>query len=239
MRPVSPRLPLAALILALGLAAGPVAAESAPPRQIVVEGRGEVQRVPDFAIVAIGVTSEAATAAEALAANTAAMTEVFAALAAAGIEPRDIRTTEVGLAPRWHHPEDRRSEPRIVGFTASNQVAVRVRELARLGAVLDAVVQGGANRLGGVNFGLSDEAEALAEARRRAVADALARAQLYTTAAGVGLGRVMTITESGGFGIPRPFQRADMMLAAEAAPVPVAEGEMNISAGVSIVFELD
>lgn len=239
MRPAPVLLPLVALILAVGLAAGPAAAESAPPRQIVVEGRGEVQRTPDFATVSMGVASEAATAAEALAANTAAMTEVFAALAAAGIEPRDIRTTEVSLAPRWHHPQDRKSELRIVGFTASNQVAVRVRELAKLGAVLDAVVQGGANRLGGVSFGLSDESEALSEARRRAVADALARAELYTSAAGVGLGRVMTITESGGFGIPRPLQRSDMMLAAEAAPVPVAEGELTISAGVSIVFELD
>lgn len=226
--------PLVVLALALAPATG---ARADDDRRMTVEGQGEVQRAPDLARVSVGVVTEDDTAAGALERNSAAMADVLAALEAAGLPARDVRTSEISLSPRWTQPHNTDAPPRITGFTASNGLQLVVRDLDRLGVVLDAVVRSGGNRLGGISFGLADPAEALAEARRRAVADALARAELYTGAAGVGLGRIVSIHESGSPGIPRQLMRAEMAMAD--AGVPVADGEITISAGVSIVFELD
>lgn len=226
-----------AATLAAALSLTAAAAEEQEP-QLSVEGRGEVAVTPDLATVSVGVLREAETAEAALAANNAAMAAVLARLEAAGLESRDIRTSAISLAPRWDRPEKSTQPPGIVAFTARNQLSLRVRDLSLLGEVLDAVVGDGANELGGIAFGLADDSAALAEARRRAVADARARAQLYAEAAGVKLGRILHIGESGA-SIPYPQAEMAMMARDAASAVPVAEGEMTVSAGVSLVFEIE
>ncbi len=227
----------AGLALALAVAALPAPAQTlAPPAgvpQITVTGEGRLDRAPDLATISLGVTTQGASAAAAMAANAEGVAAVLANLAAAGIGPRDIQTSGLSLNPNWTGYDS--SAPRIDGYTAQNMVTVRVRALETLGAVLDAAVQDGANTLNGLSFGLADPDPAMDEARALAVADARARAGLLASAAGVTLGRVLTIAEGGGNGVPAPMYRMD---AAASAPVPVAGGEVALVATVTITWEI-
>ena len=226
--------PLLALPLALGLAlAAPAAAQQ--ERTISVTGHGEVAAAPDMAVIGLGVVEEAQPARAAVDAASAAAAAVLARLEEIGIAERDIQTSELRLSPVWSTPKEGQQRE-IVGFQASNQLTVRVRDLSGLGAVLDAVVSDGANRFGGLRFTMADPAPLMEDARRRAVEDATARARTLAEAAGVPLGRVVTITEHGGGG-PRPVMmeaaRSDM----GGAP-PVAPGEIELTVEVSMVFEI-
>lgn len=218
-------------VLALPLAA-PVAAEETP-RRIVVTGEGRVEAAPDLATVTAGVQTEAAAAAPALAATSAAMRSVFEALAAAGIAPADMQTSQLSVDPVW--ADDGAGVSRVRGYSASNLVTIRVREIAQLGAVIDAVGAAGANRVFGIAFELSEPRAQLDAARERAVADARAKAELLAKAAGVTLGPVQSIRESGD-AAPRPmFARAEMDVAA----APVAEGVVGLEARVEIVYGIE
>lgn len=222
--------------LALTLAALPAAAQDPQTgRHVAVTGVAEVEAAPDLASVTAGVETLGATAAEALSGNSAAMNAVFAALEAAGIERRDLQTSNLSLGAVWDHGRDG-GEARITGYQASNLITVRVRDVSALGAVIDAVTTAGANRLHGVSFELADPAAALDEARAQAVADARARAEIYAGAAGVGLGEVLTIRETEQYA--QPFFARAAGDAVEAS-VPVAEGTVAIRAQVSVVFGLE
>lgn len=206
----------------------PVAAHAA---EITVTGEGQVNVAPDMASVMLGVTSEAATAGEAMAANSEQLATVLERLRAAGVEDRDLQTTGLSLNPNWTQAEGEASK--IAGYTASNMLTVRVRALDGLGGILDAAVQDGANTLNGVSFDLADPAPVMDEARKAAVADALARARLLADAAGVQLGEIVSINEGGASpNPPSPMYRM------EASAVPVAEGEITRSATVTIVFDI-
>lgn len=203
-----------------------------PARTISVTGSGEVAVKPDMATLSIGVRHEAPTAREALDLMTAGIGPVLARLTAAGIPDSDIQTGSLGLEPVYEYPEY--GQPRVTGFAAHTSLTVTVHDIALVGQVLDAAVSDGANTLGGIGFGLADPDAALDLARVQAVADARARAELYAGAAGVELGEVLTLSEAGGYA-PQPMydMRAEMAMS---APVPVAAGEVTISAQVSIVY---
>lgn len=230
---------LNALFLASALSlplAAPALAEEAGPT-ITVTGEGSVEVRPDMATVTLGVTTEGATAAEAMAANSAELTKVLANLRAAGIEERDIQTSGLSLNPNWDNQySSEGGAPKIAGFIASNTVTVTVRALDGLGQALDAAVKDGANTLNGVTFGVSEPDPALDEARKKAVADARRRAETLAEAAGARLGEVRAITEGGGYAMPAPMYR--MEAAAAGAPVPVAPGEMTMAASVTIVWDI-
>ncbi len=216
------------------MAAGAARADDPVP-QIVVSGEGRVEARPDMATVSLGVTTEAETAAEALDENSTRMAEVLAQLREAGIEERDLQTSGLSLGPRWDYGGGTR-QPRLIGFTATNSLSVRVRDLDTLGGILDRSVRDGANTFNGLTFGLIEPQPVLDEARRRAVADARRKAELYAEAAGVTLGPILTLTESGGIAPPQPMMR---MAAAEMSDaVPIAQGEVNITANVSITWRL-
>lgn len=228
---------LSALMLSAALAASAAApgfAEGAA-RLITVTGEGVQQAAPDMATVSLGVTTQGDTAASAMAANTAAMSKVMDRLRAAGIEDRDLQTTGLSINPNWQNDETTQ-QMKIIGYVASNQLTIRVRVLPSLGAVLDAAITDGANTLNGVSFSLADPAPAMNEARKAAVADAIARATLLVEAAGAKLGPVVSITEGGAMAQPGPMPMFRMDAAA--APVPVAGGEVGITASVSVVFEI-
>jgi hypothetical protein len=218
-------------VLALALT-GPAVAETVVPT-ITVSAEGRVEVAPDMASLRVGVVERAASPAEALERASAATRAMLERMAAAGIAPRDLQTSDLALDAVWRHDRER-DEMQIAGYEARNVVTVRVRDLARLGQVLDEAVTVGANRFDGLRFGLSDPGAATDEARRRAVAEALRRAALHADAAGVPLGPVLRIVEEGS-SAPRPqtMRGADM---AEASPVPVAEGELEITARVTVHF---
>ncbi|PLL11279.1 SIMPL domain-containing protein [Tabrizicola sp. TH137] len=211
----------------------PVLAETAPAT-ITVTGEGTVTAAPDLATVSLGVTTQGETAAEAMAANTSALTAVLDRVKAAGVEDRDIQTSTLNLNPNWSN-SDGSSMPVIQGYVATNVLQIRVRDLPKLGEVLDAAITDGANTLNGISFGLAEPEPAMDEARKAAVAKARARAELLTGAAGVGLGRIVSISESG-FMPPMPMYRMEAALAE--APVPVEGGEVGVSASVTVTWEI-
>lgn len=221
-----------ALLFALTvLLAAPVAADPT----ITVTGRGEVFAAPDEATVTIGVTTEAPEASAAMRDNSEAMGAVQARLVALGIAERDLQTTALSLQPRWDHQQSQDGQPRITGFVATNMLTVRVRDLGALGGVLDATLGDGANTLGGLSFGISDDRALRDEARRAAVAEAVATARVLAEAAGVTLGGIEEILEGGGANRPVPFARMDMAMAES---VPVAPGEVSLDAQVTITWAL-
>ena len=226
---------LSALILSTALVlplAAPVLAEDAMTRTISVTGTGTVEAAPDMATLMIGVTTQGATAAEALAANSKATDAVIARLTASGVEARDMQTSNLSINPNWSGYDS--STPTISGYVASNMLTVRVRALDTTGAVLDAAVADGANTLNGLTFGLANPEPAYNEARKEAVADARAKAELLATAAGVKLGQVVSIADAGAMTDPAPMYRD----VAAASPVPVVGGELGLVANVSVSWEI-
>jgi uncharacterized protein YggE len=204
-------------------------------RRISVTGEATVYVVPDIATISLGVTSQAETAAAALKANTAALTAVLARLKAAGIEARDLQTSNLSIDPVWNANSSTGVND-ISAYAASNQVTVTVRNLDHLGEVLDQAVVDGANRLNGLSFDLADKRAVQDEARKQAVQNAISRAKLLTESAGTHLGQVVSIDERVQGEGPRPMMRA-MALKSDAA-VPVERGEMGIQALVSMTWKL-
>ncbi len=210
---------------------------------ITIEGRGEVLAAPDMAQINSGVTTQGATAREALDANTAAMADLVAELKAAGIEARDIQTSGFSVNPNYVYTEERDANgyslpPRINGYQVSNTVTVTVRALDSLGSILDKSVTVGANTINGVTFGVADPSELYDDARKAAFADARAKAELYATAAGGSLDEILSISETQGFNGPQPYPmyaRAEM---AADAKVPVEAGELAFAINVNVQWEL-
>ena len=233
------RLTLAAAALAATLAAAsPALSEDARmPRLISLSGHGEMRMAPDMAFVTTGVLSQGVTAAEALAANTAAMNALFAALTGAGIAEKDVQTSNFFVQPRYNFQDGK--APELIGYDVSNTVTVIVRKIGDLGPLLDKVVQAGSNQINGIGFDVSKPDAALDEARKLATADATRKAKIYADAMGVSLGRVMSISEGVNYQPPMPMARGKVMMAdAAAAPVPVAAGEQTLSVDVNITWEI-
>lgn len=211
------------------------------PATMSLTGFGEVAAEPDMATISSGVVSEGRTARAALDANNAAMAEVLAAMRRAGIADRDLQTSRFRVEPQYFQPpqgrDGRQEPPRIVGYRVSNQLAVRVRDLAALGAVLDLAVGLGANQVSGVSFSLAETAEPMREARTKAMADALAKAELYAAAAGVRLKRILSIDEQGAVRPAAPVI-ARAMRAEAADAVPLAAGEIRLNAEVNVTWEI-
>ena len=224
---------LASVILALPARAD----DSRIPRSMALAGHGEVRAAPDLAIVSIGVTSLADTAAAALAANSEAMRRVFAAMAEAGIAEKDIQTSNFMVQPRYDYSKNEQP-PRLIGYDVSNMVNVTVRKLDGLGGVLDRVVAAGSNQVNGIAFQLSDSEAATDAARKLAVADAARKAKLYAEASGVELGAILAISEGASFQPPLPMSAKAFRAEGAAADVPVAQGEQVIAVDVSITWEI-
>ena len=208
-------------------------AQEASQRQIVVRGEGVVQAAPDMAVIQVGVSREARTASDAMDQASRATEAVLLRIAEAGVEDRDVQTQNIGLHPRMQHSSG--NAPRVVGYVANNTLSVRVRDLALLGVLLDAVVGDGANTMNGLSFSVAEPRGLQDQARTAAVADAGAKAALLADAAGVTLGPVQTISEQGG-GFQPQFRGRGGVLMEAAMDVPVAEGELEIRASVTMVF---
>jgi uncharacterized protein YggE len=228
-----------ALIAALSLPAVPLVFAEEPAPSITVVGSGSVSGAPDTAEVTAGVVTQAATASQAMSQNSATMEKVLKALAALGIADRDIHTTNVSIVPQRASPPTGRPAPSpvpsaVVGYEVTNQVRVRVRNLASLGRLLDTLVSQGANALGGIGFSIADPAPLLEQARSKAIVDARQKAQVYATAAGMKVGRVIFIRDTSAVP-PRPMAGRMMAMAA----TPIAPGEQELEVSVSVTYALE
>lgn len=238
---------LVAAVLVLAVLAGvvgvlyarPVAAQTSVGvpgmRQVTVVGHGEVKGRPDTATVQIGVETEAPTAKEALAQNTAQAQAVQAKLKDLGIADKDITTSNFSIFPAYG-PDGRQ----LNGYHVSNTVSVTIRKLDQAGTLLDQVVQAGANSVTGVNFSVDNPQTLLEQARKQAMQDAQAHAAQLAGAGGASVGQVLVITENVG-SQPVPFlaREAAAPAAAGGAPVPVQPGEQSFTVDVQVTFGLN
>lgn len=199
---------------------------------IQVLGEGSVSISPDLAVLDVGVLSQAVTAAAALRENSQAMGRLTGLLKAQGIAARDVQTRGFEVQPVYERPEH--GAPHVAGYRVSNRVQVRVRDLERLGALLDAVVAEGANQVGGIVFQVAEPAPLLERARREAVSDARRQARVYAETAEVRLGRLLALEETGG---PSPPLQALSMQRMEHA-VPLAPGELTFRLQVRLRYEI-
>ena len=221
---------LLGMLLACALTLPAIAAE---PHTITMTGHGEIKAVPDMAAVTAGVTTNAPSAVAALSANSTRMSAVFAALRKLGVADKDIQTTHFSVSPQYTNG-DVNNPRRLSGYQVTYEVSVKLNDVAHAGAALDTLVGGGANQMNGINFDIRDPAPLLEKARTEAVSDARTRAETYAKAAGVSLGQVLSISEGGAETPPRPLYRAMAL----AAPVPVAPGELSVTADVTVVWEI-
>lgn len=236
----------AAMGVALALAAAPAAAQVPPPgpgpghmhpggpmhagtAKVTAQGEGRASVAPDLATVGLGVTTQAPTAAQAMADNAARQTQVIEALKAQGVAAEDLQTQGLSLYPVQTQAEGK--PPTITGYQAQNIVSVRVRDLTRLGPLLDAMVAAGATDVQGVSFSREDDSAALDEARTAAVTDARRRAEVMAAAAGMALGPLVTLAEGGMQNGPVPM----MAMARDSAyggATPVETGQLQLTAQV-------
>ncbi len=203
---------------------------------ITVVGTGEVDARPDMATITVGVVTEGETASAALEENTERMKKLFEQLQNSGIAEKDMQTANFNVSPKYqHHPQGRES-PKIVGYTVTNEVRLKVRRLSSLGRVLDELVQDGANRIHGISFSIDDDSNLLDEARKKAIADARHKAELLAGAANMRLGRPLQISDQPP-SRPVPVQHFRMAEAAQA--VPIAPGEVTQTATIHLTYALE
>jgi len=217
---------LVALLAGAGGAIG-ASDQLEPGHSIVVTGQGSVKTVPDRAQISLGVATDAKTAAAALRGNATEMAKVIAAIKAQGIPATDIQTDQVSLSLRFGDNGDA-----VVGYTATNTVSVIVRSIAKVGPVIDAAVDAGANQLYGPNLVRSDQQALYRAAMRAAISNARAKAAAVAKAAGLTLRRITDIVESGG---PAPLP-VDAKTALPATGTPIEPGTQLVQATLTVTF---
>ena len=228
--------------LALGAAMVPATAASAQVvpaisgTRLEISATGEAARVPDVAIISAGVSTRQSTATAALQENAARMERVLAALKKAGIADRDVQTSSINLNPEYRYQDNQ--APQLVGYTASNQVSIRFRDIRNSGKILDALVAQGANQINGPSLTIDKPDEALDEARAKAIANGQARANFYAQALGKRVVRLLSVSESGGAYPPPPMPVMMMERSAGLADTKIVPGEQKLSVSLSMVFEL-
>ncbi|MGA9266043.1 MAG: SIMPL domain-containing protein [Rhodomicrobium sp.] len=201
---------------------------------IQVTGTGSVQVKPDTASISIGVSTEDGNAQNAVSRNNAATAKVISELEAAAIEKKDLKTSNFSVYPQYR-TEGSDKHP-VVTYRASNTVTVTVHNLDKVGDILTKAVTAGSNQISGPNFSVSDAEKYLAEARKKAVENAIAKASVYANAAGLKLGSILSMVEEGAAALVYAPRSASF--SAAAAPVPVEAGEESIQARILLVVEL-
>jgi hypothetical protein len=222
--------------LAVALTLPTVAQQSTPEagstdRTVTTNGVAIIRSAPDEALVTLGVSSEAATAEQAMDANAEAMNDVIDALLDAGLDREDLATASINLYPRW---DDMGTS--VTGFTAENQVTVTVDDLDRVGAIIDRGVAAGANLASGITFSVSESNESVDAALQEAVADARRKAESLAAAGGASLGAVVSITETSS-SVEPPVVYAREAAAADMATT-VLPPTMESQVSVTVVWAL-
>jgi uncharacterized protein YggE len=230
---------IAAAILALTIGSAAIAQAQTPPdgtmqKNITVSATGTVDATPDLARIQTGVITEAETAAQALSGNSQAMAKLIGGLKESAIEAKDIQTSSFRVEPRYTNPRDGQA-PEINGYRVVNEVQVVVRDITKLGAILDALVKLGANQMNGLSFDVSKAETLKDDARKQAIENALRRAKLLAAAAGAEVGDVIAISEEVSHGGPRPYA---MARAAKADMVPIEGGSETLEARVTVTWAL-
>lgn len=214
-------------------------AEASKSRTITMTGRATIGATPDRVEITLGVSSKAETAKDALTLNNVNMNQIISTLKENGVEEKYILTSNFSIHADYQHFKDGRPA-QVRGYNVSNtvRVQVQVQDVKKLGPLLDKVVSAGSNQVHGIRFYVSNAEEIKDKARKKAVERARRKAELYTEAAGVKLGKVMVISESAHHAGNNPVPMA-RSLKAEATSVPISGGEQQLGVSVTISWELD
>jgi uncharacterized protein YggE len=203
---------------------------------VTITGTGKIVYVPDLGYIHAGVSNDGKTAEEAWQKTGDAVKKIFDALKKQGLDPKDMKTSGLNVSPKYvNYPY---KEPELVGYTVSYDLQITVQKLADMGAILDGLVENGANRNMNISFGCSNIDKLMDEARVKAAAEARKNADLYVTAAGAQLGQVLAITD--GSYMPQPILRYDALEAKSGArPLPIAAGQQELTVNVTITFAIN
>jgi len=205
---------------------------------IWVSGTGEVTATPDVAILTLGVQAQETTVKAAQSEAASAMAAVVNALKANGVADKDIQTQWYSISPvtKW---DDKTNEQITTGYSVSNMVIVKIRDISKAGTIIDAVTEAGGDltRINGINFTVDNPTAYYNQAREKAMQDAAAKAQQMASLAGVNLGKAIYISESGGY-IPGPYPLKDYAAGASAS-TPISPGELNITISVSVGYSIE
>jgi uncharacterized protein YggE len=228
----------AAGLAAVGLSAcdsssGPTGSADNETRQVTVVGAGEVQGTPDTLTVSASIEFVAPDVSGAMNQTSGRQQAVIDALVGSGIDRKDISTTQVSLQPQFAGGDS----TTIIGYRASNSIDVKIRKLDNASQALTLIVStgGDATRINSVNYSIDDDSQLVKDARARAFNDAKDRAQQYAQLASLKLGKVISITESGGSTPPTPMPS---FKGAEMAAVPLEPGQQTVGFSVTVIFEL-
>ena len=236
MRPLLLALALAGTAVPATASAQAVAVRTLGGTRLDIAATGEVNRVPDVAVVSTGVVTRAATASQALAQNAARLDRVRTALKRAGVADRDIQTSSVNLNPDYIYAE--RQPPQLTGYQASNQLTVRFRDIRNTGRILDALVAEGANQISGPTLTIDRPEAALDEARTRALAVGSARAELYAKSLGMRVVRLLGVSEGARIDNLVPMVAMARRAEADASSTSIVPGEQQLSVTLQMSFEL-
>lgn len=243
MRPTPFRPLLLALSLALGATTMTAHAQTLASVGALSDGtllnvsaQAEARRVPDVATISAGVVTQAADGNTAMRQNAEQMAKVMAAIKAAGIAEKDIQTSGISLNPQYRYVEN--EAPSITGYQATNTVSLKVRDITKLGKVLDSLAAQGANQINGPSFQIDQPEPVYDEARLAALKKAKDRAETYAKALDLKVRRIISISEGGGGGF-RPVPMMAMSARGKAEmDTAVSPGETEVSVSLDVVFEL-
>ena len=205
-------------------------------RQLNISGTGEVYLVPDIAYVYIGTRSEAVEVGDALSQNNQQAQNIAKVLTDMGVDQKDIQTTAFNVYPVQNYGPE--GEPMETRFVVENTVFIKVRELQRLGELLDVVVRNGANQINGISFNVEDREQAEADARRLAVIDAKQKAEELAESAGVSLGDLINLNVYS-YGNPQPmYESKGGGYSADMSAAPIASGQLLITAEATLTYRI-
>ncbi|MGI4790574.1 MAG: SIMPL domain-containing protein [Janthinobacterium lividum] len=209
---------------------------SASAEGITTTGHGEVKVKPNIARITITVTTQSTDQAEAVRQNATRTTAVLAALRGVQIADKDIETQSYTVQPQYDYKP---SPPLLTGYQVQNSVQATVRDLTKIGLVIDKATAGGASEIGGVSFDLSDRAQSQSQALSQAVIAAKRKAGVMASAAGVDLGRLLTMTEGSTEPVIRPvYAMRSLKVADTSAETPVNDQQITISADATLVYAM-
>lgn len=211
---------------------------SETPHTITISGEGKVTAVPDIAVVMLGTQTEKRSVSDAQRENTRIMNALHERISGLGIAKDDIATSQYSVYPQYDWNDGRQT---LRSYQVAQQVTVKIRDFEKISPVLALIGELGLNQVGGLNFSIDDPERFRQEARIKALAQAKAKAEALAKAAGVGLGRIITFSESGG-GVPPPYPVFALKEAggdaAMAAP-EVAPGSQEVAISVTVTYEIE
>jgi uncharacterized protein YggE len=212
-----------------------------PARTITVSADGKTTASPDLAETSFSVVSQGSNPETLSTNNNDKMTAVIQFVKAQGIDEKDIKTTDYNLAPNYQYDKNTQRNF-ITGYTLTQTVQVKIRDLNKVATVLSGLAPLGVNQIGNINFTFDDPEKFLAVARADAFTKVQAKAQEMASGAGVALGRVISVGEYGNIPVPRPyFSTADKAvgMGGVAASTPTIQpGTQDVTDSITVTYEL-